>query len=107
VAQRRRAEEPLVLTGEVRGVVVAHATAGTRGVAHDVQLPVDELFFAEVHLLGGPAPVRRFLPELIDLIYTRRINPGKVFDLALPLEQVEEGYRAMDERRAIKVLLTL
>ena len=78
---------------------------GYVGVAHDVQLPGEELFFAEVHLLGGPAPVRRFLPELIDLIWNRKINPGKVFDLTLPLEQVAEGYRAMDERRAIKTLL--
>ena len=53
----------------------------------------------------GPAPVRRFLPELIDLIWRRKINPGKVFNLTLPLEQVAEGYRAMDERRAIKTLL--
>ena len=78
---------------------------GFVGVAHDVQLPGDELFFAEVHLLGGPAPVRRFLPELIDLIWNRTINPGKVFDLELPLSDVAEGYRAMDERRAIKTLL--
>jgi threonine dehydrogenase-like Zn-dependent dehydrogenase len=56
-------------------------------------------------LLGGPAPVRRFLPELIDLIWNGKINPGKVFDLELPLDQVAEGYRAMDERRAIKALL--
>jgi threonine dehydrogenase-like Zn-dependent dehydrogenase len=78
---------------------------GFVGVSHDVQLPGEELFYAEVHLLGGPAPVRRFLPELIDLICTRQINPGKVFDLTLPLEQVAEGYSAMDERRAIKALL--
>jgi len=58
-----------------------------------------------VHLHGGPAPVRRFLPELIDLIMSGAIDPGKVFDLTLPLEQAAEGYRAMDERRAIKVLL--
>ena len=64
-----------------------------------------ELFFAEVHLFGGPAPVRGYLPELIDLIWNRRINPGKVFDLTLPLDQVAEGYRAMDQRRAIKTLL--
>ncbi len=63
------------------------------------------LFFAEAHLHGGPAPVRRFLPELVDLIWNRTINPGKVFDLTLPLHQVAEGYRAMDERRAIKALL--
>jgi threonine dehydrogenase-like Zn-dependent dehydrogenase len=78
---------------------------GFVGVSHDVQLPGEELFFAEVHLLGGPAPVRRFLPQLIDLICTRRIDPGKVFDLELPLDEVAEGYRAMDERRAIKALL--
>ena len=70
-----------------------------------MELPGLELFFAEVHLLGGPAPVRRFLPELIDLVWTGQINPGKVFDLTLPLDQVAEGYRAMDERRAIKTLL--
>src|SRR6266540_1836581 len=78
---------------------------GYVGVAHGVELPGTELFFAEVHLHGGPAPVRRFLPELIDLIWKRTINPGKVFDLTLPLDQVAEGYRAMDERRAIKTLL--
>jgi threonine dehydrogenase-like Zn-dependent dehydrogenase len=78
---------------------------GYVGVAHGVELPGEELFFSHVHLHGGPAPVRRFLPELIDLIWNRQIDPGKVFDLALPLEQAAEGYRAMDERRAIKVLL--
>ena len=78
---------------------------GYVGVAHGVELPGEELFFAEVHLHGGPAPVRRFLPELIDLIWTRTIDPGRVFDLELPLDQVAEGYRAMDERRAIKTLL--
>jgi threonine dehydrogenase-like Zn-dependent dehydrogenase len=79
---------------------------GYVGVAHDVELPGDELFFSHVHLHGGPAPVRRFLTELIDLIWTRAIDPGKVFDLELPLEQTAEGYKAMDERRATKVLLT-
>jgi threonine dehydrogenase-like Zn-dependent dehydrogenase len=78
---------------------------GYVGVAHGVELPGEELFFSHVHLHGGPAPVRRFLPELIDLIWNRRIDPGKVFDLTLPLEQAAEGYRAMDERRAIKALL--
>ncbi|MDT0530140.1 zinc-dependent alcohol dehydrogenase family protein [Micromonospora sp. DSM 115977] len=78
---------------------------GYVGVAHDVELPGEELFFSHVHLHGGPAPVRRFLPELIDLIYQREIDPGRVFDLTLPLDQAAEGYRAMDERRAIKVLL--
>jgi threonine dehydrogenase-like Zn-dependent dehydrogenase len=78
---------------------------GFVGVSHGVQLPGQELFYAEVHLHGGPAPVRRFLPALIDLVWNRKINPGKVFDLTLPLDQVAEGYRAMDERRAIKTLL--
>ncbi len=75
------------------------------GVPHGVELNGEGLFFARVHLHGGPAPVRRFLPELIDLVWNRKINPGKVFDLELPLEKVAEGYRAMDERRAIKTLL--
>jgi threonine dehydrogenase-like Zn-dependent dehydrogenase len=78
---------------------------GFVGVNHGVQLPGEELFFSHVHLHGGPAPVRRFLPELMDLIWNRQIDPGKVFDLALPLDQAPEGYRAMDERHAIKVLL--
>ena len=77
---------------------------GFVGVLHDVDLG-DDFFSTHVHLHGGPAPVRRFLPELIDLIWNRRIDPGKVFDLELPLEEAAEGYRAMDERRAIKVLL--
>ena len=78
---------------------------GYVGVSHDVTLPGEEMFFSHVHLHGGPAPVRRFLPELVDLIWNRTIDPGKVFDLTLPLDQAAEGYRAMDERRAIKVLL--
>jgi len=78
---------------------------GYVGVSHGVELPGEELFFSEIHLHGGPAPVRRFLPELIELISNREIDPGKVFDLELPLDQAAEGYRAMDERRAIKTLL--
>src|SRR3954469_169453 len=78
---------------------------GYVGVSHDVQLPGDELFFSAVHLHGGPAPVRRFLPDLIQRIWNREIDPGKVFALPLPLEQAADGYRAMDERRAIKTLL--
>jgi threonine dehydrogenase-like Zn-dependent dehydrogenase len=78
---------------------------GYVGVAHGVELPGQELFFSAVHLHGGPAPVRRFLPELIELICDRAIDPGRIFDLTLPLDQAAEGYRAMDERRAIKTLL--
>jgi threonine dehydrogenase-like Zn-dependent dehydrogenase len=75
------------------------------GVPHGVALDGAELFYTHVHLHGGPAPVRRYLPELIRLVQNGAIHPGKVFDLELPLEQVAEGYRAMDERRAIKTLL--
>ena len=78
---------------------------GYVGVSHDVLLNGLELFFGLVHLHGGPAPVRRFLPELIQLIWDRKIEPGKVFDLELPLDRAAEGYQAMDERKAIKVLL--
>jgi threonine dehydrogenase-like Zn-dependent dehydrogenase len=83
----------------------AGGSVGYVGVPHGVELSAEELFFAHVRLHGGPAPVRRFLPELIDLVLSGAINPGKVFDLTLPLDQVAEGYRAMDERRAIKTLL--
>jgi threonine dehydrogenase-like Zn-dependent dehydrogenase len=75
------------------------------GVPHGVELSGAELFYTHVHLHGGPAPVRRYLPRLIELVLNGDINPGKVFDLELPLDQVAEGYRAMDERRAIKTLL--
>ena len=78
---------------------------GFVGVPHGVDLDGEQLFYSHVRLHGGPAPVRRYLPHLIDLVLKGVINPGKVFDLTLPLDQVAEGYRAMDERRAIKALL--
>ena len=78
---------------------------GFVGVAHDVAVPGMDLFWSLVHLHGGPAPVRRFLPELIELIWSRQIDPGKVFDLELPLDEAAAGYEAMDRRTAIKVLL--
>jgi threonine dehydrogenase-like Zn-dependent dehydrogenase len=78
---------------------------GYVGVPHGVQLDGQELFFAHVHLHGGPAPARAFLPKLIEMVLRGEIDPGKVFDLTLPLAEVAEGYRAMDERRAIKTLL--
>src|SRR5438270_8981685 len=89
-----------------------HATrpgghVGFVGVSHDVAVPGMDLFWSLAHLHGGPAPVRRFLPELIGLIWNRQIDPGKVFDLELPLEEADAGYEAMDERRAIKALLRL
>jgi threonine dehydrogenase-like Zn-dependent dehydrogenase len=78
---------------------------GFVGVGHDVAIPGMAMFWSLVHLHGGPAPVRRFLPELIDLIWKREIDPGKVFDLELPLREAAKGYEAMDQRRAIKALL--
>ena len=80
-------------------------SVGYVGVPHGVSLDGQQLFFSHVRLHGGPAPVRNYLPKLIDLVFNGTINPGKVFDLVLPLAQVAEGYRAMDERRAIKTLL--
>ena len=80
-------------------------SVGYVGVPHGVSLDGQQLFFSHVRLHGGPAPVRKYLPKLIDLVFNGTINPGKVFDLVLPLAQVAEGYRAMDERRAIKTLL--
>lgn len=80
-------------------------SVGFVGVPHGVELNGEFLFFSQKSLMGGPAPVRRFLPHLMDLVLSRQINPGKVFDLTLPIEDVAEGYRAMDERRAIKTLL--
>jgi threonine dehydrogenase-like Zn-dependent dehydrogenase len=78
---------------------------GVVGVPHGVELPLREMFFNNVGLRGGPAPVRHYLPDLLVRVWNRRIAPGKVFDMVLPLAQVADGYRAMDERRAIKVLL--
>ena len=78
---------------------------GFVGVAHDVQLPGEEMFFSHVHLHGGPAPVRRFLPELSELIWNRTINPGRVFDLELPSTKPPPATTGDDERQAIKVLL--
>ena len=119
-----RGDEGAAKIKELTGGLSAHSVVGTQesmmqairstrpgghvgfvGVFYGVELPLGELFFAAVHLHGGPAPVRRFLPELVDLIWDRKIDPGKVFDLTLPLEEVAEGYRAMDERRSIKTLL--
>jgi threonine dehydrogenase-like Zn-dependent dehydrogenase len=80
-------------------------SVGYVGVPHGVSLDGQDPFFRHVRLFGGPAPVRRYLPDLIDRVWNRTIDPGQVFDLTLPLDQVAEGYRAMDERRAIKTLL--
>jgi threonine dehydrogenase-like Zn-dependent dehydrogenase len=80
-------------------------SVGYVGVPHGANLDLEQVFFTLVRLHGGPAPVRRYLPNLIKLVLDGNINPGKVFDLTLPLTQIAEAYRAMDERRAIKALL--
>ena len=80
---------------------------GFVGVPHGVSLDMGQMFGAEVHIFGGPAPVREYLPQMIDLIYKGEIFPGKVFDKVLPLAGAAEGYAAMDQRSATKVLLTV
>jgi threonine dehydrogenase-like Zn-dependent dehydrogenase len=111
LTQRIGADSVLECVGTQESMSQALACArpgsmiGYVGVPHGVQFDGQRLFFTQVGLMGGPAPVRRFLPHLMDLVLTRKINPGKVFDLIVPLADVAEGYKAMDERRAIKTLL--
>jgi threonine dehydrogenase-like Zn-dependent dehydrogenase len=81
------------------------STVGFVGVPHGVELPVNRMFAKNVGLAGGMAPVRRYLPELLELVTSGAVNPGLVFDTVMPLADVAEGYRAMDQRTAIKVLL--
>ncbi|WP_122817539.1 zinc-dependent alcohol dehydrogenase family protein [Nocardioides pantholopis] len=88
------------------GVARPGSTVGFVGVPHGVELPVRTMFAKNVGLAGGMAPVRRYLPELLDLVLSGAIDPGRVFDLTVPLSEVAEGYRAMDERRAVKVMVT-
>ncbi|MFJ9315990.1 zinc-dependent alcohol dehydrogenase family protein [Pimelobacter simplex] len=87
------------------GVTRPGGGVGYVGVPHGVELPLRTMFERNIGLRGGIAPVRRYLPELLALVQDRSIDPGRVFDLSLPLEESPEGYRAMDERRAIKVML--
>jgi threonine dehydrogenase-like Zn-dependent dehydrogenase len=91
---------------------MTQAIRSTRSAGHvghvsyrGFDLPTQELFWSGVHLHGGPAPVRRFLPELIRLIGEGEIDPSPVFDLDLPLERAADGYRAMAGRTAVKALL--
>jgi threonine dehydrogenase-like Zn-dependent dehydrogenase len=81
------------------------STVGFVGVPHGVELPVRRMFQKNVGLAGGMAPVRAYLPELLKLVVDGTIDPGQVFDTTLPLDEVADGYRAMDERRSIKVLI--
>jgi threonine dehydrogenase-like Zn-dependent dehydrogenase len=86
-------------------VARAGATVGFVGVPHGVEVPIRTMFQRNVGLAGGMAPVRAYLPELMAAVLAGEIDPGKVFDLELPLAEVADGYKAMHERRAIKVLL--
>ncbi|PRY76576.1 hypothetical protein CLV80_10840 [Yoonia maritima] len=90
---------------QAMGVCRPGGSVGFVGVPHEVTFTGEGLFFAQKRLFGGPAPVRRYLPNLMDMVLKGEIAPGKVFDLELPLAQVAEGYKAMDERRAIKTML--
>jgi threonine dehydrogenase-like Zn-dependent dehydrogenase len=78
---------------------------GYVGVPHDVEVPIDTMFFRNIGLRGGAAPVRTYIPELLDDVLQGRIDPGPVFDFETDLEGIAEAYAAMDERRAIKSLV--
>lgn len=86
------------------GAVRDGGNIGLVGVPHG-EMPMNDLFWRNVGVKGGPAHCRAYLDHLMDLVWNRTINPGRVFDLELPLSEVAEGSAAMDERRAIKTLL--
>jgi threonine dehydrogenase-like Zn-dependent dehydrogenase len=96
-------------TGQAMETALAIARPGSMvgyvGVPHGVQLPVGEMFFRNKGVRGGSAPVRAYIPELLDDVLEGRIDPGRVFDFETDLDGVGEAYAAMDERRAIKSLL--
>lgn len=98
-------------TGESMATAFAIArvgsTVGAVGVPHDVVVPMNTVIFSNVGLRGGVAPVRRYLPDLLDDVLAGRINPGRVFDYETDLEHVADAYAAMDERRAIKALVRM
>ena len=78
---------------------------GAIGVPHDVEVPISTVIFRNIGLRGGVAPVRRYLPELLDDVLAGVINPGRVFDYETDLEGIADAYAAMDERRAVKALI--
>lgn len=80
---------------------------GRVGVPHYEAIPgAQKTFFKNVTVGGGPAPVRAYIEELLPDILEGRIEPGRVFDRSIALEGVPDGYRAMNERKSIKVLVT-
>jgi hypothetical protein len=96
-------------TGQAMETALSIARPGSLvgyvGVPHGVELPVDQMFFRNTGVLGGPAPVRHYMPELLEDVLDGEIEPGRVFDFETDLDGVPEAYAAMDERRAIKSLL--
>lgn len=80
---------------------------GYVGVPHDVELNVPAMFGRNIGIAGGIAPVRNYIEDLLPDVLNGTVKPGKVFDLTLPLDKVADGYRAMDERTAIKTMLTI
>ena len=81
------------------------ASVGYVGVPHGVEIPVNTIFYRNIGVRGGPSPVRRYIPELLDDVLEGRIQPGRVFDFETDLDHITEAYAAMDERRAVKSLL--
>ena len=80
---------------------------GAVGVPHDTEVPINTVIFRNIGLRGGVAPVRRYLPELLDDVLAGGINPGRVFDFETDLDGIAEAYAAMDERRAVKALIRI
>ena len=79
---------------------------GRVGVPQEETLPGSfPAFFGNLHITGGPAPVRAYLDELLPEVLEGRIDPGKVFDCTVDLDVVPDGYRAMADREAIKVMV--
>lgn len=96
-------------TGQAMETAVAIARAGSMvgfvGVPHGVELPVQTMFVRTIGVRGGGAPVRIYLPELLDDVLSENINPGRVLDFETDLDGIGDAYAAMDERRAIKSLV--
>jgi threonine dehydrogenase-like Zn-dependent dehydrogenase len=79
---------------------------GRVGVPQDQSIPAAEpSFFNNVIIAGGPAPVRAYMDELLPDVLEERIEPGRVFDRVVGLDGVPDGYRAMNEREALKVMV--
>jgi threonine dehydrogenase-like Zn-dependent dehydrogenase len=87
------------------GIARVGSIIGAIGAPHGVQVPIETVIFKNIGLQGGVAPVRRYIPDLLGDVLTGRINPGRVFDYEVSLDNVAEGYRAMNERRATKALV--